>query len=144
MMYETAKALHVLAVISWMAGLLYLPRIYVYHAREGMAGPQHETFMEMERKLLRYIMNPAMIATWLLGIWLIYITGYGAPGTGGWIHAKIVLVLAMSGAHGMMAKYRKDFAKGNMSKNSKFFRYFNEVPTLLMIAIVFLVYLKPF
>lgn len=143
-MYETAKALHVIAVISWMAGLLYLPRLYVYHAQAEKGSDVSETLKVMERKLLRYIMNPAMIAVWGLGIWLILITGYGAPGTGGWIHAKIVLVLIMSGAHGMMAKHRRLFAEDMNTKSSRYFRYFNEVPTVLMIAIVLLVYLKPF
>jgi putative membrane protein len=143
-MYETAKALHVIAVMSWMAGLLYLPRLYVYHSKQAKGSAQSELLKEMERKLLRYIMNPAMIATWGLGIWLIVITGFGGPGTGGWMHAKLVLVLLMSASHGMMASYRKKFANDVNVKSEKYFRIFNEVPTVLMIGIVFLVYLKPF
>ena len=144
MTYEIAKALHVIAVISWMAGLLYLPRLYVYHTSAEKGSDLDQTLQTMERKLLRYIMNPAMFIVWGLGIWLIFITGYGGPGTGGWMHAKILLVLFMSGAHGMMASYRRKFEEGINVKSAKFFRIFNEVPTVLMIGIVFLVYLKPF
>lgn len=142
--YFLAKSLHLIAIISWMAGMLYLPRLYVYHADAPKGGELSETLKIMERKLLRYIMNPAMIISWVLGIWLILITGYGGPGTGGWMHAKLVLVLLLSGSHGMMAAQRKKFERDENTKSAKYFRYFNEVPTVLMIAIVFLVVYKPF
>lgn len=143
-LYLWVKALHLISLISWMAGLLYLPRLYVYHT-SATKGSEADTMLQtMERKLLRYIMNPAMIATFVFGIWLIVITGAGAPGSGGWLHAKILLVLGLAGAHGMMAKYRKQFANGTCTKSHKFFRILNEVPTVLMILIVLLVVLKPF
>lgn len=142
--YLLAKTLHIIAFISWMAGMFYLPRLYVYHADAPKGGELSETLKVMERKLLRYIMNPAMIATWLIGIWLVIITGYGGPGTGGWIHAKIVLVLLMSGAHGAMAGMRKKFERDENTKTAKFFRIFNEVPTVLLIGIVVLAVFKPF
>lgn len=142
--YFLAKSLHLIAIISWMAGLLYLPRLYVYHADAAKGGELSETLKIMERKLLRYIMNPAMILTWLIGIWLVVITGYGGPGTGAWIHVKIGLVLLMSGAHGAMSAQRKRFERDENTKSAKFYRYFNEVPTVLMIAIIFLAIYKPF
>ena len=143
-MYLTAKALHIISFICWMAGLLYLPRLYVYHAGVEVGSEMDTTFQTMERKLLRYIMNPAMLATWAFGIWLIVITGAGAPDAGKWIHAKLGLVLLLSASHGMMAAQRKRFARGENTKTSCFYRFFNEVPTLLMIGIVFLAVLKPF
>lgn len=144
MTYEIAKALHTISFIAWMAGLLYLPRLYVYHAEAEKGSDKSETFKTMEKRLLRYIMNPAMIATWGFGIWLILITGYGAPGTGGWIHAKIVLVLALSVAHMLMARHRRLFAEDRNTKTARYFRFLNEVPTVLLIGIVFLAILKPF
>lgn len=143
-LYLWVKALHIIAFISWMAGMLYLPRLYVYHSSAAIGSDADNMLQTMERKLLRYIMTPAMIATFIFGIWLIIITGAGAPGTGGWLHAKIALVLALAASHGMMAKYRKQFAVGTYPKSEKYFRYFNEVPTVLMILIVLLVVLKPF
>lgn len=138
------EALHIIAVISWMAGMLYLPRLFVYHVDAAKGSELSETLKIMERKLLRYIMNPAMAAVWVLGIWLILITGYGGPGTGGWIHAKLLLVLLISGAHGKLAMHRKAFERDENTKSARYFRIFNEVPTVLMIGIVFLVVLKPF
>ena len=141
--YLTAKALHIIAFTSWMAGMFYLPRLYVYHADAPKGSELSETLKVMERKLLRYIMNPAMIVTWGIGIWLVLITGYGAPGTGAWIHVKILLVLLLSGAHGMMVAQRKRFERDENTQSAKFYRVFNEVPTLLFIAIVLLVVFKP-
>ncbi len=143
-LYLWVKALHVIAIISWMAGLLYLPRLFVYHTQTTKGSETDLMLQTMERKLLRYIMNPAMIVSFVLGIWLIFITGVGAPGSGAWIHAKILCVLGLAGTHGMMSKYRKAFAAGTNTKSEKFFRIFNEVPTALMIIIVLLVTLKPF
>lgn len=144
MSYELLRALHFISFISWMAGLLYLPRLFVYHANVAAGSEASELFKQMERKLLRYIMNPAMIATWIFGLWLMFLTGYGGPGTGGWMHAKLVLVLALSGSHGMMASYRRKFANDANTKSAKFYRWFNEVPTVLMIGIVLLATTKPF
>lgn len=139
-MYETLKALHVIAVISWMAGMLYLPRLFVYHADAAVGSELSETLKVMERKLLRYIMNPAMIIVWGLGLVLAIKYGFIQQG---WLHAKMGLVVLMSGAHGAMAGYRRKFAEDRNMKSAKFFRIFNEVPTVLLIGIVLLVYLKP-
>lgn len=142
--YLLAKSLHLISVISWMAGMLYLPRLYVYHAETKVGSDASEMLKAMERKLLRAIINPAMIATWVFGIWLIVITGFGAPGTGGWLHAKIVLVFALSGLHGWFSVIRKKFARDERPYSHKFFRIINEIVTILMVGIVVLVVFKPF
>ena len=142
-LYPWIKAIHVIAVISWMAGLLYLPRLFVYHASlpEGPASSaQSETFKVMERRLLKAIMTPAMIATWAFGLILVWQSGYYAAG---WLQAKVVLVLAMSGIHGWLARMVKDFAADRNTRGHKFYRVLNEGPTLLMVAIVVLVVVKP-
>ena len=140
-MYEWLKAFHIIAVIAWMAGMLYLPRLFVYHCEADVGSIQSETFKVMERRLLRAIINPAMILTWVLGLWLAYQGGwFKAP----WLHAKLLLVILMSGVHGMLSRYVKDFAADRDRKSQKFFRIINEVPTVLMILIVILVVVKPF
>ena len=140
-MYEWLKAFHIIAVIAWMAGMLYLPRLFIYHSAADVGSIQSETFKVMERRLLRAIMTPAMIATWLLGLWLAYQGGwFKAP----WLHAKLLLVFLLSGVHGMLSRFVKDFAADKRRKNAKFFRIINEVPTVLMILIVILVVVKPF
>ena len=140
-MVEWLKAFHIIAVIAWMAGMLYLPRLFVYHSAADVGSIQSETFKVMERRLLRAIMTPAMIATWLLGLWLAYQGGwFKAP----WLHAKLLLVFLLSGVHGMLSRYVKDFAADKRRKNAKFFRIINEVPTVLMILIVILAVVKPF
>ncbi|HTK12308.1 MAG TPA: protoporphyrinogen oxidase HemJ [Xanthobacteraceae bacterium] len=140
-MYDWLKAFHIIAVIAWMAGMLYLPRLFVYHTKAEPGSVQSETFKVMERRLLRGIINPAMIATWILGLLLAWEGGwYRSP----WLHAKILLVLAMSGVHGMLARYVKNFAADRNTKSQRFYRLINEVPTLLMILIVILVVVKPF
>ncbi len=141
MTIQIIEALHIISVISWMAGMLYLPRLYVYHAQATVGSELSETLKIMEKKLLRYIMTPAMIATFIFGFWLMMTLGAYQMG---WMHAKLTLVLCMAGAHGMLAKYHKDFARDANQKSAKFFRILNEVPTLLLIIIVFLVVLKPF
>jgi len=139
--YPWIKAVHVIAVIAWMAGLLYLPRLFVYHSIAEKGSVQSETFKVMERRLLRAIINPAMIAAWVLGLWLAWSGDWlSAP----WLHAKVVLVLVLSGFHGMLARWTRDFAADRNGHSQKFFRIMNEVPTLLMIGIVLLVVLKPF
>jgi putative membrane protein len=140
-MYEWLKAFHIIAVIAWMAGMLYLPRLFVYHCEADVGSIQSETFKVMERRLLKAIINPAMIVTWILGLWLAWSGGWFAAG---WLHAKILLVLIMSGVHGMLSRYVKDFAADRRRKSKKFFRILNEVPTVLMILIVILVVVKPF
>ena len=143
-LYLWIKALHIISVISWMAGMLYLPRLFVYHADQAKGSDASEMLKVMERKLLRFIINPAMILTWIFGVWLIVLTGYGGPGTGGWMHAKLVLLLGMQVTHAFLAKTRRHFAIDANTRSAKFYRYINEVPTLLFIVIVFLVVLKPF
>lgn len=141
MLYDWIKALHVIAVISWMAGMLYLPRLMVYHCEAPVGSAQSETFKVMERRLLKAIINPAMTVTWLAGLWLAWDGGWYLSG---WFHAKFALVLAMSGFHGFLSARVKDFAADRNTRSQRFYRVANEVPTLLMIAIVILVIVKPF
>ena len=136
--YLWLKAVHIIFIISWMAGMFYLPRLYVYHTQTTPGSEADETFKVMERKLLRVIMNPAMIVSFITGILLIITTGAGGPGTGYWMHVKLVLVLAMGAVHGMLSSHRKAFERGENQKSEKYFRMLNEVPTVLMIAIVLL------
>ena len=143
-LYLWVKALHIISFTAWLAGMFYLPRLFAYHAEQEKGSQTSELFKVMERRLLKVIMNPAMIFTWIFGVWLVVITGYGGPGTGGWIHAKIVLVLAMSGLHGYLSARVKAFAADKNTKDGKFYRIINEVPTVLLIGIVFLAVLKPF
>lgn len=139
--YLWIKALHVIAVISWMAGMLYLPRLFVYHCAEEIGSKQSETFKIMERRLLKAIINPAMIVTWLAGLYLAWFGGWFSAG---WFHGKLLLVLAMSGVHGFFVRWVKDFAADRNVRSHKFYRVINEVPTVLMIIIVVLVIVKPF
>jgi len=145
-LYRWILALHIIAMIAWMAGMLYLPRLFVYHCAAEKGSVQSETFKVMERRLLRGIINPAMIATWLLGAWLAWsIADSRYPLVlPGWLWVKIMLVLALSALHGMLARWRKDFAADKNHHSDKFYRIINEVPTVLMVAIVLLVVLKPF
>lgn len=140
-MYEWLKAIHVLAVISWMAGMLYLPRLMVYHVDAPPGSVQSETFKVMERRLLRGIMNPAMIVTWVLGLYLAW-AAFGFKG--GWLHGKILLVVLLSGVHGYLVGRVRDFANDRNTKSGRFYRVINEVPAVLMVAIVILVIVKPF
>ncbi|WP_062219821.1 protoporphyrinogen oxidase HemJ [Aureimonas sp. D3] len=135
------KALHVVAVISWMVGMFYLPRLFVYHTEAGVGSPQAETFKVMERRLMRAIVNPAMVVTWVSGLWLA-IEVYHFQG--GWLHAKLTLVVLMSGLHGYFSAARKKLERDEMTKTSRHWRLMNEGPTLLLIAIVILVIVKPF
>ena len=141
MLYLWIKAFHVIAIIAWMAGMLYLPRLFVYHCDVPKGSIQSETFKIMERRLLKAIINPAMIVTWVLGLYLLWDGGWY---TSGWMHAKIALVLIMSGLHGVYVRRLKDFAADKNTKPAKYFRILNEVPTVLMIGIVILVIVKPF
>ncbi|MER9376375.1 protoporphyrinogen oxidase HemJ [Mesorhizobium sp. M0491] len=139
--YPWGKAIHILAVISWMAGMLYLPRLLVYHADAEKGSVQSETFKVMERRLLRGIINPAMIVTWVFGLWLAW-KGFGFQG--GWLHAKIGAVLLLSAMHGYLSGAVRKFAEDRNEKPARHWRMVNEIPTLLMIAIVILVVVKPF
>ena len=140
-MYEWIKALHVIAVIAWMAGMLYLPRLFVYHCEADAGSKQSETFKVMERRLFKAIINPAMIVTWLAGI---YLAWAGHWLSAGWFHGKLFLVVALSGVHGLFSRWVKDFANDRNNHSGKFYRVINEVPTVLMIGIVVLVIVKPF
>ncbi|MGA2892765.1 MAG: protoporphyrinogen oxidase HemJ [Xanthobacteraceae bacterium] len=145
-MYAWIKAFHIIAVISWMAGMLYLPRLFVYHCAAEKGSVQSETFKVMERRLLRAIINPAMIAAWLLGLWLAWNGTDSRYGwfASGWFEAKLALVVVLSAVHGMLARWVKDFAADNNRNSAVFYRLINEVPTVLMIAIVILAVVKPF
>lgn len=139
--YPWAKAIHVIAVISWMAGMLYLPRLFVYHVDAEKGSVQSETFKVMERRLLRGIINPAMTVSWIFGLWLAWrVFGF----QGGWLHAKLAAVLVLSGMHGYLSAAVRAFAEDRNTKPARHWRIVNEVPTLLMIAIVILVIVKPF
>jgi len=135
------KAFHVIAVIAWMAGMLYLPRLFVYHCDAEVGSKQSETFKIMERRLLRAIINPAMIVTWVLGLWLAHEGGFFKSH---WLHAKFALVIAMSALHGFSVGLVRAFAEDRNVHTPKFYRILNEVVTLLMIGIVILVIVKPF
>ena len=145
-MYDWIKAFHIIAVIAWMAGMLYLPRLFVYHCVAEKGSVQSETFKLMERRLLRGIINPAMILAIALGLWLAWLGPDSRYGwfASGWLQAKIALVLALSAVHGLFARWVKAFAADNNRHSQRFYRFINEVPTVLMVAIVILVVLKPF
>lgn len=139
--YDWIKALHVIAVISWMAGIFYLPRLFVYHTAAAKGSPQSETFKVMEAKLLRIIMNPAMIVTWITGLTIAMMGGWERQG---WFMAKFALVIVMSAFHMWLAAKRRAFAEDRNTVSERGYRLANEVPTVLMIAIVILVVVKPF
>lgn len=141
--YLWIKAVHLMAVMAWMAGLFYLPRLYVYHSDIPTGGVESARFMTMERLLLRAIMNPAMIATWIFGILLVLTPG-AISWTSGWWHVKLLSVLVMTGFHMHLAKARREFAEEKRLRNQRYWRIMNEVPTLLMVVIVIMVIVKPF
>ena len=146
-MFLWIKALHVISVIAWMAGMFYLPRLFVYHAECGVGSPQAETFKVMERKLIRIIINPAMIAAWVFGLALIFMpTRWGGIGidAGWWLWIKLALVTLLSGFHGWLSAERKRLERDEIRHDPKFYRMINEVPTLIMMAVVILVIVKPF
>jgi putative membrane protein len=143
MLLAYIKAFHVIAIIAWMAGLLYLPRLFVYHAASKKDSEQSETFKLMERRLLRYITTPAMLASWVLGLILAF-SGAIDWSRDGWFHAKLILVIALSAYSGLLAMWTKDFALDRNTRSARFYRIANEIPTLLMIGIVILVIVRPF
>ena len=136
--YKILKALHIIFFTTWMAGLFYLPRLFVYHCQVKIRTDEYKRFVTMERKLLKYIMNPSFIITWGIGITLVINI---EPAL--WINIKIICIVLMSSFHMYCAKIRVQFEKNNNNKNEKFFRYINEVPTILFIVIVFLAVFKP-
>ena len=140
-LYPWLKAFHVMAVIAWMAGMLYLPRLFVYHSEAEMGSRQSETFKVMERRLLRGIINPAMVVSWALGLWMVYDGGWISAY---WLQSKLLLVVALSGIHGMLARWTGDFAADRNRHTARFYRIVNEVPAVLMIGIVIMVVIKPF
>ena len=135
------KALHVIAIIAWMAGMLYLPRLFVYHADAPKGSDVSETFKVMERRLLKAIVNPSMILVFLTGFTLVYLTG---DWQAGWLQAKFILVLGLAGLHGYFARCVRTFAEDANERPARFYRVLNEAPTVLMILIVVLVVVKPF
>jgi protoporphyrinogen IX oxidase len=139
--YPWIKAVHLIAAMAWMAGMLYLPRLFAYHSAAEAGSAQSQTFKVMERRLLQAIINPAMIATWVLGLWLVWSS---EAWRAGWFQAKFVLVLMLSAVHGLLARWCKDFAADRNRHSAKFYRLVNELPTLLMIGIVILAVVKPF
>lgn len=141
--YEWLRALHIIAVISWMAGMLYLPRLFVYHADAKVGSDQSETFKIMEHRLLKFIMTPAMIASWLFGLSMLYANPGMLQGAG-WMHAKLLFVVLLSASHGVLAKHVRLFAADQNEKSPKYFRILNEIPTVLMIAIVIFAVVQPF
>jgi protoporphyrinogen IX oxidase len=141
MLYLWVKALHIISVIAWMAGMLYLPRLFVYHAGSAPGSQQSETFKVMERRLLKIIINPAMIATWVFGLWLAHLSGFYKDH---WLQAKFLLVILLSGLHGANVRWFKDFQADRNVRPARFYRIMNEVPAVLMVLIVLLVVLKPF
>ena len=140
-LYLLFKSLHLIAAISWMAGLLYLPRIFVYHT-ETIVDSQKTVFKTMERKLYNYIMMPAMLVSWLFGILLIYNLGFSVLFEL-WMQIKIIAVFILTYYHFALGKYMNDFAVDNNQKTSKFFRIYNEIPTLILIVVIFVVIFKP-
>ena len=142
--YLYIKAFHIISVIAWMAGMLYLPRLFVYHANKANTLEINEVFVIMEKRLLRYIMNPAMIFTWLLGFILILHPLSSIDQTNTWFIIKLILVFIMSGLHGYFSYCRKKLINNNLFYSPKYFKYLNEAPTVLMIAIVIMVVVRPF
>jgi putative membrane protein len=135
------KALHILSVIAWMAALLYLPRLMVYHADSAPGSEKSETFKVMERRLLKGIATPAMAATWVFGVWLAFLEGAWSDG---WLHVKLVFVVLLSGFQGFLARQVRVFAEDRNTRPARFYRIANELPTLVLILIVILVVVKPF
>ncbi|MCW2245068.1 putative membrane protein [Azospirillum fermentarium] len=142
MLYLWIKALHVISVIAWMAGMLYLPRLYVYHASAAPGSEASETFKVMERRLLKAITTPAMIASLIFGIAMLVMTPEWLKQ--GWLHAKLTCVLGLLAVHGLLARSRREFAEDRNTRSPRYYRVVNEVPTVLMIAIVIFVIVKPF
>lgn len=141
--YHWLKALHIIAVIAWMAGMLYLPRLYVYHAGVAPGSDTSELLKVMERRLLRAIINPAMIATWVLGLWLAIRLNAFDPVNGLWLHYKLALVIGLQIVHALLARHRRAFAQDRNTKSPNYFKIVNECVTVMMVGIVILVVVRP-
>jgi protoporphyrinogen IX oxidase len=142
-LYPWTKAFHVAAMVAWMAGLFYLPRLYVYHCDTRPGSAESERFKVMERRLFKQIINPAMIATWLFGIILVLTPGI-IDWSRGWWHVKLLCVLMLSGFHGAVSRWRRDFLHDRNTRRQRFYRMANEIPTVLMLIIVIMVIVRPF
>jgi putative membrane protein len=142
-LYPWTKAFHVISMIAWMAGMFYLPRLYVYHCEVRPGSAESERFKVMERRLLRQIINPAMIATWIFGVLLVLTPGV-LDWSADWWHVKLAAVILLSGFHGMLSGWRRKFLEDRNTKPQRFYRIANEVPTLLVIVIVIMVIVRPF
>lgn len=142
-LYSWIKALHLISVIAWMAGMFYLPRLYVYHVDALAGSAQSETFKLMERRLLRAIINPAMVASFVFGIWMLTLLG-ASVWSEGWWHVKLTMIILMSAYHGFLSRWRRDFEADRNRRSARFYRFANEIPTVLMIVIVVMVIVKPF
>jgi len=141
--FEWLRAFHIISVIAWMAGMLYLPRLFVYHSKAEIGSEMSETFKIMERRLFKIIMNPAMIAAWIFGSLMLY-ANWDLYKISGWLHAKLLFVFLMTGIHHLYIKYLKSFAADKNEKSEKFYRILNEVPTIIMFIIVILAVVQPF
>jgi putative membrane protein len=141
--YPWTKAFHIISMVAWMAGMLYLPRLYVYHCDVPRGSLESERFKVMERRLLRQIINPAMIATFAFGIMLVLTPGI-LDWSAGWWHVKLAGIVLLSGFHGMLSRWRRDFLEDRNTRLPRFYRIANEVPTLLMVVIIIMVVVRPF
>jgi len=142
MSYEWVKAFHVISMVAWMAGMFYLPRLFVYHADAEPGSELSETLKVMERRLLRAIINPAMVSTFVFGIWMLVLVPEFL--SDGWFHVKLACLFLLTGFHGLMARWRREFAADANRRSARFYRIANEVPTVLLIVIVIMVIVKPF
>ena len=140
--YIWIKAFHIIAIVSWMAGMLYLPRLFVYHAGAAAGSQLSETFKTMERRLLRFIINPAMLLAFVFGGLMLWANPELLQG--GWMHVKLTAVIAMTAVHGLYSRWRKDFERDQNTRSAKFYKIWNEVPTVLMIVIILMAVAKPF
>lgn len=139
--YLWVKAVHIIFVIFWMAGMFMLPRFFAYHMQYEVGGDEDARWIEREARLMKIIINPAMTLAWILGLMLVAHIGLDA---GGWLHVKLLLVFLFSGFHGMLSKERKSILAGNRTRSEKFYRLINEVPAVVIIIVVFLAIVKPF
>lgn len=142
-LYHWIKALHIIAVIAWMCGMLYLPRLFVYHTQLQAGSEASVLFKTMERRLLRFIINPAMVVAWCAGLWLLFYTHALDPANGTWMHWKLLMLVGMQLVHALLARHRRQFANDANRKSAKYYRVLNEIPTVFLIIIVILVVVRP-
>lgn len=141
--FEWLRALHIISVMAWMAGMLYLPRLFVYHADVPVGSEMSETFKVMEWRLLKIIINPAMISAWIFGLLMLY-SNWGVYQSAGWMHTKLLIAFLLSGVHGMLSRQVKIFRRDENKKSSRYFRILNEIPTIMMVLIIILAVIEPF